>query len=77
MKAIEAAGYKPGEEVVLALDAASTEFFKDGKYAMEGEGKTLDAAGMVKFYEGLCAKLSRSCRSRTAWPRTTGTAGRR
>ncbi|MBL8837598.1 MAG: phosphopyruvate hydratase, partial [Alphaproteobacteria bacterium] len=56
MDAIEAAGYKPGGDVVIALDAASTEFFKDGKYAMEGEGKTLDAAGMVKFYEGLCAK---------------------
>ncbi len=56
MGAIEAAGYKPGGDVVIALDAASTEFFKDGKYAMEGEGKTLDAAGMVKFYEGLCAK---------------------
>src|ERR1700751_666736 len=51
MKAIESAGYKPGQDVVLALDSASTEFFKNGKYAMEGEGKTLDAAGMVKFYE--------------------------
>jgi enolase len=53
MKAIEAAGYKPGVDVVLALDSASTEFFKNGKYAMEGEGKTLDAGGMVKFYEDL------------------------
>ncbi|MCK6453955.1 MAG: phosphopyruvate hydratase [Alphaproteobacteria bacterium] len=57
MKAIEAAGYKPGHDVVLALDAASTEFFKDGQYVMAGEGKTLDAAGMVKFYEGLVAKF--------------------
>ncbi|HEX9461879.1 MAG TPA: phosphopyruvate hydratase [Alphaproteobacteria bacterium] len=55
-KAIEAAGYKPGGDVMLALDAASTEFFKDGKYVMEGEGKTLDAAGLVKFYEGLVAR---------------------
>jgi enolase len=55
-KSIEAAGYKPGGDVVLALDSASTEFFKDGKYAMEGEGKTLDAAGMVKFYADLCAR---------------------
>ena len=53
MKAIEAAGYKPGSDVVLALDSASTEFFKNGKYVMAGEGKTLDAAGMVKFYEDL------------------------
>jgi enolase len=53
MRAIEAAGYKPGSDVVLALDSASTEFFKNGKYVMEGEGKTLDAGGMVKFYEDL------------------------
>jgi enolase len=57
MKAVEAAGYKPGQDVVLALDAASTEFFKDGQYVMAGEGKTLDAAGMVKFYENLVAKF--------------------
>src|SRR5262249_45317546 len=56
VKAIEAAGYKPGGDIVLGLDAASTEFFAGGKYAMEGEGKTLDAAGMVKFYEDLCAR---------------------
>ncbi len=56
VKAIEAAGYKPGSDIVLALDSAATEFFKDGKYAMEGEGKTLDAAGMVKFYAELCAR---------------------
>jgi enolase len=53
MKAIERAGYKPGEQVVLGLDVAASEFYKNGKYAMEGEGKTLDAAGMVKFYEDL------------------------
>ena len=53
MKAIEAAGYKPGADVVLGLDSASTEFFKNGKYEMVGEGKTLDAGGMVKFYEDL------------------------
>ena len=56
MKAIEAAGYKPGSDVVLALDSASTEFFKNGRYVMEGEGKTLDAGGMVKFYEDLVAR---------------------
>jgi enolase len=53
MKAIEAAGRKPGEEVVLALDAASTEFYKNGKYVLDGEGKTLDAAGMVRYLEEL------------------------
>jgi enolase len=53
MKAIEKAGYRPGEDVYLALDPASTEFFKDGKYVLKGEGKTLDPAGMVKVYEDL------------------------
>jgi enolase len=53
MRAIANAGYKAGEQVVLALDCASTEFFKNGKYALEGEGKTLDAAGMTRLYEDL------------------------
>jgi enolase len=53
MKAIEAAGYKPGSDVMLALDCAATEFFKDGKYQLAGEGKSLDAAGMVKYLEDL------------------------
>jgi len=53
MKAIETAGYKPGADIVLALDAAASEFFTDGTYALTGEGKTLDAAGMVAYYEGL------------------------
>jgi enolase len=56
MKAIEGAGYRPGEQVALGLDVASTEFFKDDKYAMEGEGRTLDSTGMVKFYEDLVAR---------------------
>ena len=53
MKAIEKAGYKPGEDIALALDVASTEFFKNGKYHLEGEGKTLDSAGMVAYYRKL------------------------
>jgi enolase len=53
MAAIEAAGYKPGSDVVLALDPAATEFYRDGKYVLAGEKRTLDSAGMVKFYEGL------------------------
>ncbi|MDE0800703.1 MAG: phosphopyruvate hydratase [Rhodospirillaceae bacterium] len=56
MKAIESAGYKPGIDVVLALDSASTEFYKDGVYDMAGEGKKLDASGMVKFYEDLTSR---------------------
>ena len=53
MKAIEAAGYKPGHDIMLALDAASTEFFSDGKYNLAGEGKVLDSEGMVKYLEAL------------------------
>lgn len=56
LRAIDAAGYRPGDDVKIALDAASTEFFKNGKYHMTGEGKVLDAAGMVKLYESLVGK---------------------
>ncbi len=56
MKAIEAAGYRPGDDVAIAMDAASTEFFKGGKYHLEGEGKVLDSDGMVKLYADLCAR---------------------
>jgi enolase len=56
MKAIEAAGRRPGEDIAIALDAASTEFYRDGKYRLEGEGKTLDAAGMAAYYEDLIAR---------------------
>jgi len=57
MRAIEGAGYRPGEDVVLALDCAATEFFKNGKYEMEGEGKSLDAAGMVRHLAGLVSRF--------------------
>ena len=57
MRSIEGAGYKPGEDVALALDCAATEFFKDGKYRMEGEGKALDSAGMAKYLEGLVSRF--------------------
>ncbi|HRD75580.1 MAG TPA: phosphopyruvate hydratase, partial [Hyphomicrobiaceae bacterium] len=57
MKSIEKAGYKPGQDVVLALDCAATEFFKAGRYAMEGEGKTLDPAGMAKYLADLVARF--------------------
>ncbi|HUJ36620.1 MAG TPA: phosphopyruvate hydratase [Hyphomicrobium sp.] len=53
MKAIETVGYKPGSDVMLALDCAATEYYKDGKYQLAGEGKSLDAAGMVKYLEAL------------------------
>ena len=56
MNAIERAGYKPGSEVMLALDAASTEFYKDGQYVLTGEDKILDAAGMVDYYADLISR---------------------
>ena len=53
MKAIEKAGYKPGTDMTLALDAASTEFYKDGIYHLAGEGKKLTADEMVSYYQDL------------------------
>jgi len=49
MQAVEAAGYHPGDDVVLALDVAASEFYRDGAYRLIGEGKTLDASGLVAF----------------------------
>ena len=54
--AIGAAGYNAGEDVVLALDPASSEFFKQGKYVLAGEDKILDAAGMIRYYEDLVSR---------------------
>ena len=56
MKAGEAAGYKAGDDFWLALDVASTEFFKDGRYVMEGEGKTFDQGGMVDYLADLAGR---------------------
>ena len=55
-RACEAAGHRVGEDIMFALDCASTEFFQDGVYKMEGEGKSLDAGGMVDYLAALCAK---------------------
>ena len=55
-KSCEAAGYRPGEDVMFALDCASTEFFADGQYRMTGEGRTLDSAGMVDYLADLAAR---------------------
>jgi enolase len=57
VKAGEAAGYRAGDDFVLGLDVAATEFFKNGKYVLEGEGKTVDPAGMVAYLEGLVSKF--------------------
>ena len=53
LRAIESAGYTPGEDVLLALDCAASEYFKDGAYRMTGEGKTLSSAQNVDFLAGL------------------------
>ncbi len=55
MKSIEKAGYKPGEDIYLALDAASTEYYVDGKYEMKGEGKSLTSAENADYLAALCA----------------------
>ena len=53
LKSIEKAGYKPGEDIYLALDCAATEYFKGGKYEMKGEGKSLSVEQNVDFLAGL------------------------
>ncbi|MEH6830588.1 MAG: phosphopyruvate hydratase [Sulfitobacter sp.] len=53
MKSIEKAGYKPGEEMYLALDCAASEYYKDGKYVLDGEGRTLSSAENVDYLQSL------------------------
>ena len=55
-KSIESAGYSLGDDVMLALDCASTEYFKNGKYELEGEGKSLDPSAMVDYLVALCGR---------------------
>ena len=57
VKSIKDAGFVPGEDVVLAIDAASSEFYENGKYEMKGEGKSYTNAQMVEFYKDLCEKF--------------------
>jgi enolase len=55
LKSIEKAGYTPGQDIYLALDCAATEYFKDGKYVISGEGKTLTSDQNVDYLAALCA----------------------
>ncbi|MFD1510616.1 phosphopyruvate hydratase [Lacimonas salitolerans] len=55
LRAIEKAGYTPGQDIHLALDCAATEYFKDGQYVLAGEGKTLTSAENVDYLAALCA----------------------
>ena len=56
LEAIEKAGFKPGEDVHIALDAASSEFFKNGKYHFESTGDTMSSSEMVSFWDNWCNK---------------------
>ncbi len=75
-EAVDKAGYKLGKDIYLGLDVASSEFFKDGKYHLEGEGRSFDPAGFADYLGGPRVALSRSSPSKMAWPKATGRAGR-
>ena len=75
LKAIEKAGYKPGEDIAIALDPASSSFFEDGRYLLRTENRKIRVGGDGRALRRLGQEISRSSASRTAWPRTTGTAG--
>lgn len=55
-KSVEGAGYRLGEDVTFALDCAATEFYRDGRYKMDGEGRDLDSAGMIDYLADLAAR---------------------
>ena len=56
MEAIKKAGYEPGKDVFMAIDVAASEFYKDGKYVLEGEGKSLTTDELINYYEELISK---------------------
>ena len=76
MKSIEAAGYRPGQDVALALDPASTEFFKNGAYVYEGEEKPAPSKSKQNTLPSLFPDIP-SYRSKMAWRKTTSKAGNR
>ena len=57
MKSVEVAGYEPGKDVMLALDSASSEFFKEGKYELAGEGVSLSSSEMTEYYANLISNF--------------------
>jgi enolase len=75
LEAVNKAGYRIGKDIWLGLDVASSEFYKDGKYHLEGEGKVLSAEQLIEFYAAGVRNI-RSSPSRMAWPRAIGMAGR-
>ena len=76
VKAIEAAGFKPGEDIALGLDCAATEFFKDGAYHYEGEGKVRSIQEQAEYLGQARRRLSDRHHRGRQWPKTIGTAGR-
>ncbi|HCY86758.1 MAG TPA: phosphopyruvate hydratase [Desulfobacteraceae bacterium] len=56
IRAIEAAGYRPGKDIGIGLDAAASEFYKDGTYVFQSEGRKLSAEALIDYYEGLIDK---------------------
>jgi len=74
IEAIEKAGYRPGEDIYLGIDAASSEFLKDGIYNLKGEGRELDATGMKDLLADWVNRY-RSSALKMAWVRKTGTVG--
>ena len=77
IEGVEAAGYTPGEDVAIALDPATSEIFSGGAYELEHEGRDLSSRGDGRLLGRPLRTATRSSRSRTAWTRRTGTAGRR
>ena len=81
-RACERAGYRPGEDVTFAIDCAASAFFLDGKYVLEGEGRTFDAIGMVAYLEDLVGRypivsIEDACAEddRDGWKLLTDTLG--
>ncbi len=74
MQAIELAGYRPGEDVMLALDVAATELYRDGAYHLDSEGRTLTAAQMVDYYVDLVRDIL-LYRLKMGWRKKTGMVG--
>ena len=75
VEAIDKAGYTPGTDIALALDCAASEFYKDGTLPARGREPRADVASSSPTCSRRGATSTRSSASRTAWPRTTGTAG--
>ena len=75
VEAVQAAGYRPGPDIAIALDPAASEIHRDGAYRLDSEDRTLTSAQLADLWLDWC-RASPSSRSKTAWMKTTGTAGK-